>query len=482
MMNNIPNKALIGGLWKDAIDNKTIDVLNPANNELVASVPFCTEADAAIAIEAAQVAFEGWAATPVYQRSEVLLNAAAEIRSKSKEIADIMVLESGKPIKEAIGECLVAADLFTWYAEEIKRSYGRTIPSKKPGRKLQLNYHPVGVVGIITAWNFPAYNPARAWAAALAAGCTVVAKPSEETPLTALAMGKILKNNGLPDGALNIIFGDAEAIGNALLVHTGCRKISFTGSTNVGRKLIVGSAKTIKNLSLELGGNAPVIVCADVDVEKVAKASVVAKFRNAGQVCVAPQRFYVHRSILESFKSFVKSDIEKMVVGPGLEEQTTMGPMINARQLKNVQEIITKSIAEGAELITGGSPISINQKGHFFQPTLLYDETGKTGAFKNEVFGPVYCLSVFDTIDEVIDKANSTEYGLAAFVWGNDVHTLEKIAKGMEFGMVAVNEWVAHATEAPFVGIKQSGLGHESGQEGLYGYMEPKLISWGESA
>lgn len=334
----------------------------------------------------------------------------------------------------------------------------------------------MGVIGIITAWNFPAYNPARACAAALAAGCTIVCKGSEYTPLTSMNLFAAMQEAGLPPGVANLINGDAAGIGDAMLHHPAVKKISFTGSTRVGKILMDGASRTTTKLALELGGNAPVIIMDDVAVEEVARTAVSAKFRNAGQVCVAPQRFFVHRKIYDAFVEASARYANKHITGSGLDEQSKMGPLINARQQEMVLSIINEAKKEGAEVIAGGNKFN---KGFFIEPTVIADRMGSSQFLNKEIFGPVLVIVPFDTMEEVIRRANETPYGLAAYIWTNDLKTAILLSEKLEFGMIGINEWAPHATEAPFGGWKQSGIGFESGSEGLYEYLEKKLISIG---
>jgi acyl-CoA reductase-like NAD-dependent aldehyde dehydrogenase len=409
----------------------------------------------------------------------MLQQAAARMRALADDLARTTVLESGKPFAQARGEWMVAADLFDWFAEEGKRAYGRTIPSRVATKRLTVLRQPMGVIGVITAWNFPAYNPARAWAAALAAGCTVVARPSEFTPLTAMAMTALLVEAGLPAGVLNLVNGDPEAMGQEMLDHPAVRKISFTGSVRVGRILMDGASRTVTRLSLELGGNAPVIVMPDVDLELVTAGAVTSKFRNNGQVCVAPQRFLVHRQVADAFADHAAARARQLKVGSGLDGDVQVGPLINARQRDRVEALVGDASARGVAIRAGGHRPAGQSRGYFFEPTVLSGVTPDMPVFEEEIFGPVMPVIPFDDLEEALALANRTPYGLAAYVWTNDLRASVKLSEGLEFGIVGVNEWAAHATEAPFGGWKQSGLGHESGSEGLNEYLETKLVSLG---
>jgi len=469
----------IGGAWTGATNGATWNVINPATEEVVRTVPFGTRADCRAAIDAAAGAFPGWSRRTPYERGAILQKAAARMRELADEVARTTVLESGKPFAQARGEWMVAADLFDWFAEEGKRAYGRTIPARVPSKRMTVLRQPLGVIGVITAWNFPAYNPSRAWAAALAAGCTVVGRPSEFTPLTAMAMTQILVEAGLPAGVLNVINGEPEGMGQEMLDHPAVRKISFTGSVRVGKLLMDGASRTVTRLSLELGGNAPVIVMPDVDLEQVTAGAVTAKFRNNGQVCVSPQRFLVHRRAADAFADAAAARARQLKVGSGLDDDVQVGPLINGRQRDRVEALVQDAAGRGVAVRAGGQRPSTFARGYFFEPTVLAGVRPEMPVFAEEIFGPVMPVIAFDEVEEALALANRTPYGLAAYVWTNDLRAAVKLSEGLEFGMVGINEWAPQATEAPFGGWKQSGLGHESGAEGLNEYLETKLVSVG---
>ena len=472
-------QQLIGGRWSPAANAGSWDVLNPATEELVRQVPFGDADDCRLALEAASTAFPAWSVRTAYERAGILKRAADLIRERSDELGRTTVLECGKPIVQAKGEWNVAADLFEWFAEEAKRAYGRVIPSRNPARRLIVLRQPLGVVGIITAWNFPIYNIARAAAAALAAGCTVVLRPSEYTPLTAMELVNLLIEAGIPDGVVNLINGDPAAMGQEMLSNPLCAKIHFTGSQRVGRILMDGASKTVTRLSLELGGNAPVLVFPDVDLDQVAAGAVVAKFRNAGQVCVSPQRFLVHRSIVDGFVERVAALSAQLNLGSGLDPATQVGPLINARQRDRVETLVQQVAAQGARIVTGGKRPSALTRGYFYEPTVLSGLPACSALFSDEIFGPVLPVAPFDDTSEAIHKANATRHGLAAYVWTNNLHLARQASEALEFGLVGVNDWTPQATEAPFVGWKESGIGRESGAEGLDEYLDTKLVSLG---
>jgi len=473
-------KNHINGNWLDAINEGIWAVVNPATEEVIASVPFGGTADVQLAIDAAAATFPAWKSTNAWQRAEVLKKVADLMRVRSKELAQITISEAGKPMPEAVGEWVVAAQFFEWYAEEAKRNYGRTIPASRNNKRMSVIAQPIGVVGIITAWNFPVWNLCRVWAAALAAGCTIVAKPSEYTPLTAMALMELLIEAGLPAGVANLVLGNASEIGEALLSRPEVRKIHFVGSTRVGKLLLEGASRTNTKLSLELGGNAPCLIFPDVNLEAVAQSAAIAKSRNCGQVCVSPQRFLVHQDIYAAFVERVSFHLSQLKIGQGDDSNTQIGPLINARQREQVEQVVQNSIRQGARLSTGGHRPAQFPKGFFYTPTVLSDVSPDYDIFRKEVFGPVMGVTPFSSTDEAISLANDTEYGLASYMWTNDLRTSIKVSEALEFGIVGINEWAAHATEAPFGGWKQSGLGYECGEEGLHEYLEKKLISIGD--
>ncbi|MFM7090613.1 MAG: NAD-dependent succinate-semialdehyde dehydrogenase [Bacteroidota bacterium] len=469
-------KNYINGEWVDASSGKTKALINPATEEKIADLPFGDAADYRMAIGYAISSRNSWQSVSPYFRAEILKATAQHIREKLEEIAHDMVLESGKPMVEAKAEIGVAANLFEWFAEEGKRCYGRTIPSFRTNKRMSVIYQPLGVVGAITAWNFPAYNPARCWAAILAAGCTLVARSSEHTPLTAMHIIAALHKAGIPPGVVHFIHGEAQIAGNLFLENPEVRKISFTGSTEVGKLLIQGSNITNTRLALEMGGNAPAIICEDMDPVYAAKESVKGKFRNAGQVCIAPQRFFIHQSVFNDFLTTAVQEIERIKVGNGLDPQTQMGPLIHAKHREGVIHFVEKARQEGAKIHCGGEKIP--GKGFFMSPCLI--EAAKNHSFQfAEVFGPVMIVTPFETDEEAVKLANEVPFGLAAYVMTEKLNKAIYFSEKLEAGIIGVNEWLPQATEAPFGGWKESGIGYESGAEGLLEYMDKKLISIG---
>lgn len=463
----------IAGEWLPAQAGGVWDLVNPATEDVVEQVPFGDVVDARIALNAAHEAFETWSHTNPYQRAKYLEKAAVLLRERADKFAAITTEESGKPHNQAKGEWLSCPNYFLWAAEEAKRTYGRSIPARIEGRRIDVFYRPVGVVGLITAWNFPVYNQARAISSALAAGCTVVSRPSEYTPRSAMLIASCLEEAGLPAGVLNLVNGEPVGIGQEFLNDPRCRKISFTGSTRVGKILMDGASRTVTRLALEMGGNAPVIIFPDAgDAAEVAQAGVTTKVRNAGQVCVAPQRFYVHEEMVDEFAMAAVTAAEAQVVGDGSDPGTTVGPLINAIQRDRVERIMNESVDAGAKVLTGGE--RLDRKGYFFAPTVVSEVAPGTPLHDEEIFGPVMPMIPFNSVDDVIEMANRTEYGLAAFVHTNDLNTAIRLSEELAYGMVAINDWAVATPEAPFGGVKQSGLGRESGTEGVYEYLEPR--------
>jgi acyl-CoA reductase-like NAD-dependent aldehyde dehydrogenase len=471
-------RQFIGGEWTAAANGGTWELINPATEEIIDLVPYGDGTDAAAALDAAAAAFPTWSETTAYQRASILEKTAGIIRSRVDDFARITTGESGKPIDQAKAEWLSSPNYFLWAAEQAKRVYGRVIPARVPGRRIDVTYRPVGVVGLITAWNFPVYNQTRSISSALAAGCTIVSRPSEYTPRTAMLIMACLEEAGLPRGVANLVNGEPHPIGQAFLDDARCRKISFTGSTRVGKLLMDGASRTVTRLALELGGNAPVIVFPDAaDIPKLASDGVIAKVRNAGQVCVAPQRFYVHERVAEEFANVAVATADGQVVGDGADPGTTVGPLINATQRDRVDRIVHETVDQGGQVRTGGR--RPDRRGYFYQPTVVTDVKPGTPLHEEEVFGPVMPVVEFSTLDDVIEMANSTEYGLAAFIHTSDLNTALLVSERLEYGMVGINDWYVATPEAPFGGVKQSGLGRESSEEGLFEYLEAKTRYFG---
>ncbi|MCS6836839.1 MAG: NAD-dependent succinate-semialdehyde dehydrogenase [Anaerolineae bacterium] len=475
-MSDFRFQQLIGGQWTDASDGGTWALLNPAHETLIQHVPFGGAEDARAAIDAAHKAFPAWSRQTPYERGDVLFRTADWILARAEALARITTEEAGKPYVEALAEWRSAANYFRWNAEEGKRVYGRTIPARVATRRILVQRQPIGVVATITAWNFPVYNVVRSWAAALAAGCTVVGRPSEYTPRSAMLIAQALHESGAPPGVVNLVNGDPAAVAQVMLDDPRCRKISFTGSTRVGKLLMDGASRTVTRLSLELGGNAPVLILPDVDVGQIAKDAVAWKFRNCGQVCVAPQRFFVHARIVEEFTERVAELTARLTVGDGQDTATHVGPLINARQRDRVEGLVSDAVQRGAQVIVGGQRPAHLERGYFYAPTVIGGVRPDMPLYHEETFGPVLPVLPFDDLQQAIAWANDTEYGLAAFVMTRDLNSAFVLSERLEYGMVCVNDWLPATPEAPFGGVKQSGIGRESGTEGLEDYLETKTV------
>jgi succinate-semialdehyde dehydrogenase/glutarate-semialdehyde dehydrogenase len=474
-----PRQMYIDGKWCDAAEGKSLDVINPADESTVAPVAYGSRKEAERAIEAAARAFPAWRAQSVYDRAKVLKKTADLMRARADRIARTLTQEQGKPLPEARAEVIHAADTFEWFAEEGKRAYGRTIPPTNVAKRHYAIKHPVGVVGTITPWNFPAALPSRKIAPALAVGCTVVSRPADQTPLTLIEMFECLADAGLPAGVANLVMGPARQIADAFFAHPAVRKISFTGSTEVGKELIRRSADGVKRLSLELGGHAPLIVFPDADVAQVAQAAVIGKFRNNGQVCIAPSRFYLHEKIAKDFTEAAVDLTKKLKLGNGLEEGVQVGPMFEAKALEKTTALVDDARGKGAKILTGGSRSSRFDKGYWFEPTVIREVDGAMKVMTEEPFAPVMPLLDFSKLDDVIAAANNTPYGLAAYVFTNDLTVATRMAEGLEAGIIGINDPVPATPQCPFGGMKESGLGRELGIEGLDAYLETKYVSVG---
>jgi succinate-semialdehyde dehydrogenase/glutarate-semialdehyde dehydrogenase len=469
----------IDGAWCDATSRKTLAVINPADESVVAEVAYGGIDEAERAISAAARAFPEWRAASVYDRARVLKKTADLMRDRADRIARTLTLEQGKPLAEARTEVLHAADTFEWFAEEGKRTYGRIIPPTNVAKRYYAIKHPLGVVATITPWNFPAALPSRKIAPALVAGCTVVSRPADQTPLTLIEMFSCLADAGVPRGVANLVIGPSRAIADVFFRHPAVRKLSFTGSTEVGKELIRRSADQVKRISLELGGHAPLIVFPDADVEQVAQAAVIGKFRNNGQVCIAPSRFYLHEKISKDFTEAAVELTRKLKVGNGLEPGVQVGPMFEASALTKTAELVDDARSKGGNILTGGARSTRFDKGFWFEPTVLRQVNGSMKIMTEEPFAPVMPLLDFSKLDEVIAAANDTPYGLAAYVFTNDLTVATRMAEGLEAGIIGINDPVPATPQCPFGGMKESGLGRELGIEGLDAYLETKYVSIG---
>ena len=470
-----PLQLYIHGEWIDAGSRATEPVINPADESVLAQLPHASEADLQAALAAAKAAFPGWRDASPLVRADILRKGAALIRERADHIARCMTLEQGKPLREARAEVLAAADTYEWYAEEGRRNYGRIVPGKTPTQRISVLHEPVGVCAAFAPWNFPSITPARKIAGALAAGCTLILKPAEETPATGQELVRALHDAGLPAGVLNMVFGVPAEVSGYLLERPEVAKFSFTGSTAVGKLLASHAAKSMKRATLELGGHAPVIVWSDADVDRAADMLVAGKYRNAGQVCIAPTRFYVHASRFDAFVQAFVERVKKLKVGNGLDESSHMGPLANPRRIAALTRLIADAKERGATLHTGGQPIA--GLGFFWEPTVLSNVPEEAALMNEEPFGPVALINPVQSLDEAIARANRLPYGLAAYAFTQDSAVRQRLAKGVESGMLGINSLNISMPEAPFGGVKESGWGSECGLEGLQAYCNVKLVS-----
>ncbi|HEX8047563.1 NAD-dependent succinate-semialdehyde dehydrogenase [Rhizobium sp.] len=468
----------INGVWTAGGATKTFDVINPATGEVLASLPDMGAAETTAAIDAAYAAQAAWAARPAKERSAILRKWFDLMVANADELGAILTAEMGKPLPEARGEILYAASYVEWYAEEAKRIYGETIPAPSNDKRMLVIRQPVGVVGTITPWNFPAAMIARKVAPALAVGCTVVSKPAEQTPLSAIALAVLAEQAGIPAGVFNVIVGvDGPAIGRELCGNAKVRKISFTGSTEVGRILMRQCSDQIKKVSLELGGNAPFIVFDDADLEAAVEGAIASKYRNAGQTCVCANRIYVQSNVYDAFAAKLAAKVAELAVGDGFMPGVSIGPLIDEQGVAKAEDHVRDAIAKGAKVMLGGK--RIDGAGTFFAPTILtgIDRTMKVA--REETFGPVAPLFRFETVEDVIAQANDTEFGLAAYFFAGDLKKVWRVAEALEYGMVGINTGLMSAETAPFGGIKQSGLGREGSRHGADDYLEMKYLCIG---
>ncbi|OWY74769.1 succinate-semialdehyde dehydrogenase (NADP(+)) [Pantoea sp. AMG 501] len=470
----LQTRCLINGEWVQAQDRGVIEVNNPATGDIIASVPAMSALDTTNAIKSAQTAFNGWRQRAAKERTALLRRWFDLIVAHADDLALLMTAEQGKPLAEARGEALYAASFVEWFAEEAKRVYGETIPAPATNKRIVVIKQPVGVCAAITPWNFPAAMITRKAAPALAAGCTMIVKPAEQTPLTALALGWLAMQAGIPPGVFQVITGDAHEIGGVLTGSHVVRKLSFTGSTAVGRILMAQSAPTIKKLSLELGGNAPFIVFDDADINAAVEGALASKYRNAGQTCVCSNRIYVQSGIYEAFASRFAERVAALKVGDGQQPDVTIGPLIDDSAVSKVEEHIADALEKGATLVTGGKRHALGST--FFEPTILTGATQQMKVAREETFGPVAPLFRFTTEDEVIAMANDTEFGLAAYFYTENVRRTWRVTEALEYGMVGHNTGLISNEVAPFGGVKQSGLGREGSHHGIDEYLEIKYL------
>ncbi|MEK4669221.1 NAD-dependent succinate-semialdehyde dehydrogenase [Niallia sp. FSL R7-0271] len=469
----------INGEWCEALGGETYPVHNPATGELIKETAKGGKEDAQIAIGAAKEALSAWSKLTAKDRYVYLKKAADLLRDRVDPLANTITTEMGKPLAESRGEVQLAAEYLDWYAEEGKRIYGDTVPSSSPTKRILVLRQPIGVVGAITPWNFPIAMILRKVAPALAAGCTVVIKPAESTPLTAIEVMKAFHDAGLPKGVLNLVHGMPKEIGDAMMESPDVRKITFTGSTKVGKELAKRAADTMKKISMELGGHAPFLIFEDADLEKAADGVIASKFRNAGQTCVCTNRVYVQKSISEKFAQILTEKMTALVVGNGLEDGITIGPLINENAVKKTAEHVEDSIKKGAKLLTGGKKPEGDQfkNGFFYEPTILAHATHDMKIASEETFGPVAPLFDFETEEEAVALANNTVYGLAAYFYTNDVSRIFRVSESLEYGIIGINDPLPTVAQAPFGGVKESGVGREGGKYGIEDYLEYKYLS-----
>ena len=467
----------INGAWVDAADGKSFAVTNPATGDEIARVPSATAAQVEEAVEAAETALATWKLTTAKERSTLLRKWFNLIVENQEDLAVILSTEQGKPINESRGEILYGASFIEWFAEEAKRTYGDVIPHDKQGRRLVVIKQPVGVVAAITPWNFPNAMITRKVGPALAAGCTVIIKPASETPLSALALAALAEQAGIPKGVVNVVTGSSREIGGVLTTHPAVKKVSFTGSTQVGKLLMEQCSSTMKKVSMELGGNAPFIVFEDADLDKAVQGAIASKFRNSGQTCVCTNRVLVHESIHDAFLEKLVVEVNKLKVAPAFELGAEQGPLINEKSVEKIEEHIADAVGKGATIVAGGKRHAL---GHtFFEPTVLSGVTQDMLVAKDETFAPLAPVFKFSTDAEAIQMANDTEFGLASYIYTESLSRAWKVGEALEYGMVGINEGLISTEVAPFGGIKESGSGREGSKYGIEDYMEIKYMCMG---
>jgi succinate-semialdehyde dehydrogenase/glutarate-semialdehyde dehydrogenase len=468
-------RLLIANEWSDASGGKTIPVLNPATGQTIGTVAHASIADLDRALAAAKSGFEAWRAVPAFERAAIMRRAASLLRERAGDIARLLTQEQGKPLVEAKGETLAGADIIDWFAAEGMRVYGRIVPSRNPAAQQLVLKEPVGPVAAFTPWNFPINQVVRKLGAALATGCSFLCKAPEETPASPAALFQCFVDAGVPAGVVGLVFGDPAEISGYLIPHPVIRKVTFTGSTPVGKQLAALAGAHMKRVTMELGGHAPVIIAEDADVQLAVKAAGAAKFRNAGQVCISPTRFLVHNGIKEEFTRALVQHAEGLKLGDGLADGTTLGPLANARRITAMSKVVEDARAKGATIATGGE--RVGESGNFFAPTVIADAPLNASIFNDEPFGPVAGIRGFDTLEDAILEANRLPYGLAGYAFTRSIKNAQLLMNRVEVGMLWINQPATPSAELPFGGIKDSGYGSEGGPEALESYLNTKAVS-----
>jgi len=470
-------QCYINGTWMDALEGGTIPVNNPATGEIIGTVPKMGTQETRSAIQAADAAFPAWRAKTAGERSNLLRRWFELIMANQEDLAILMTAEQGKPLAESRGEVAYAASFIEWFSEEGKRVYGDTIPTFQAGKRIVVLKEPIGVCAAITPWNFPAAMITRKAGPALAVGCTMVLKPASMTPYSALALAVLAERAGIPAGVFNVVCGASGAIGNELTGNPIVRKVTFTGSTEVGKLLMQQCAGTVKKVAMELGGNAPFIVFDDADLDEAVEGAIASKYRNTGQTCVCTNRFLVQDGVYDAFTKKLSAAVAKMVVGDGLKGDTQQGPLIDMKAVEKVEEHIADAVAKGAKVVLGGKRHELG--GSFFQPTILADVTREMAVAREETFGPLAPLFRFHTEEEAVQMANDTEFGLASYFYSRDIGRVWRVAEALEYGIVGINAGLISSTVAPFGGVKESGVGREGSKYGLEDFLEIKYLCMG---
>ena len=468
---------LINGEWVQADSGATIDVVNPATGLVIGNVPKSGKAETRRAIEAADAAFEIWRKTSALERSKLLRQLHDAIMDNQQPLAELLTTEQGKSLTESKGEVAISAAYVLWFAEEARRVYGDVVPSPWKDRRILVTKEPTGVVAAITPWNFPSSMLSRKIGPALAAGCTAVIKPASQTPYSGIAWGVLCEEVGFPKGVVNVVTGSAGEIGDEICATPLVKKLTFTGSTEIGKMLIAKCAATVKKVSMELGGNAPFLVFDDADIERAVEGAIVAKYRNSGQTCVCTNRFFVQDGVYDQFVEKLSAASNKLKVGPGLEDGVQQGPLIDEKAVEKVEELIADAKAKGGKIVAGGKRHALG--GSFFEPTVISEAKPEMRFMKEEIFGPVAPVFRFKEEAEAVRMANDTEFGLASYVYTRDLGRTVRVMEGLKYGMVGVNEGLITTVEAPFGGVKESGLGREGGHQGIDDYLDTKYVCIG---